>query len=117
MNAENETSKKIADRLRELGRMLEESDAGSGSFYEKMQDLGVREKESTITWRARFSIFIMILLVVQYGVVVFFLFAQGFGWWGFSLDNHIFYILIGGTLVQSYFLVRIIFQYLFSSKK
>ena len=117
MKAENRTNKKIIDYLRELGGMPEKSDAGSGDFDEKMRDLGVREKESTIKWRAWFSIFIMILLVVQYGVVVFFLLTQGFSWQGFNLANRIFYILIGGTLAESYLLVRIIFQYLFSSKK
>ena len=82
----------------------------------KMGNLGIEEKKDTIKWRSKFSEFMMIFLLVQYLVIVTFLALQGFNLWGFNLDNYIFYILVGGTLVQSYLLVRIIFQYLFSKK-
>lgn len=103
--------------LQHAGEKFERLGEDSKGFGEKMQDLGVKEKESTIKWRARFSIFMMALLVIQYAVVVSLLVLQGFGWWGFKLDNLIFYFLISGTLAESYFLVRIIFQHLFSIKK
>ena len=87
------------------------------SFGKRMEDLGVQEKENVIVWRDLFSKFMVRFLVAQYGFIIIFLIFQGFGFLGFHLDNYIFYILIAGTLVQSYFLVRIIFQYLFSSGK
>ena len=117
MNAENETSKKIADHLREFGRILEKSDAGSENLDERAWELSVQERENAIKWREKFSKFMIRFLIAQYFFILLFLFLQGFEIWSFHLDNFIFYILIGGTLVQSYFLVRIIFQYLFSSKK
>ena len=93
------------------------SPADPPSFDTKMQDLGVLEKERSIELRSEFSKFMKWLMVAQYIVIVIFLVLQGFGICEFSLDNYIFYILITGTLVQSYFLVRIIFQYLFSPRK
>ena len=103
--------------------MLESQDTddvpfiGQRSFDERMQNLGVQEKEDVIKWRSEFSMFMIMFLKKQYVVIVIFLFLQGFNLFNFHLDNYIFYILIAGTLVQSYFLVRIIFQYLFASKK
>ncbi len=117
MKTGDKTRKELIDHFREFGKMFEKSDAGSGSFDERMQDLGVQEKESVIKWRDKFSKFMTRFLMAQYFFILLFLFLQGFKIAGFHLDNYIFYILIGGTLVQSYFLVRIIFQYLFSSKK
>ena len=86
-------------------------------FDERKEELGVQEMEDTITWRTKFSVFMKQFLTAQYVVIVLFLLAQGFRFKGFHLDNYIFYILIAGTLIQSYFLVRIIFQYLFSSRR
>jgi len=128
MEIEHETGKKGAHTgsealYRKVRKILESPDVdsalftGQRSFDERMQDLGVQEKEGVIKWRSVFSKFMMRFLKVQYGVIIFFLFLQGFGVRGFYLDNYIFYILIAGTLVQSYFLIRIIFQYLFSPKK
>ena len=107
---------RISEKIREA-RARSAPFAQSNEFEERMQDLGVQEKKSVIEWRSKFSKFMMCFLVIQYVVIVSFLVLQGFGMLDFHLDNYIFYILIAGTLVQSYFLVKIIFQYLFSPKK
>ena len=87
------------------------------SFDEKMQDLGVEEKKSIIKWRTKFSKYMIAFLLLQYKVIIIFLFLQGFNAWGFNLNNYIFCLLIFGTFAQSCFLVQIIFKHVFSHKK
>ena len=86
-------------------------------FDVAMKGLGVKEKKNIILWRNIFSIFMLVFLSIQYGVIIAFLGFQGFGYYSFDLDEYIFYILIAGTLVQSYFLIQIIFKYMFSEKR
>ena len=86
-------------------------------FAVKMQGLRVEEKKNIIRWRKIFSIFMLFFLSTQYVVIIAFLGFQGFEWFPFELDEYIFYILIAGTLVQSYFLVQIIFKYMFSENR
>ena len=99
---------KIKDRLNKNA-----SSSSSEQFNQKMEDLGVQEKENVIKWRSRFSIFMIAFLLIQYLVIISFLTLQGFSFKEFYLDNYIFYILIAGSLIQSHLSIRVIFQYLF----
>ena len=105
----------VVDKLQYIGEISKEFK--SRSYKEIKEVLEVQERKSAMAWRNVFSKFMKWFLIVQYSVILLFLFLQGFKFYDFHLDNYIFYILIGGTLVQSYFLVRIIFKYLFSSVK
>ena len=98
--------------------------SSSETFKEAMERLGVEEKRSVLKWRKTFSIFMLFFISVQYIVLVHFIISQGVGiFWvplvstPFQIDKTIFYILTGGTLAQSYFLIRIIFQHVFRVTK
>ena len=98
-----------ASRYSQTGKKL--------SFDGWMEVLGIEEKRSVIEWRNRFSKFMIGFLCVQYVFIVVFLLLQGFRLGSFQLDSGIFYILISGTFVQSCFLVRIIFRYMFNYRQ
>ena len=90
---------------------------GEESFDEQFRKLGVQEKGEILSSKKNWSRYMMIALALQYFILVVFMVFQGFGTWGFYLDNWIFYIFISGTFVESCFLVRIIFVHLFSKKE
>lgn len=77
----------------------------------KTQELEHDEKDHQL--KEGFARYVKTLLVGQNLVIFFLIFWQGFGFYNFKLDNYIFYILISGTLIQSYFLVRIIIEHFF----
>ena len=87
------------------------------SYDEKLQELDLKERVEVMKWRNLLSNFMIRFLYVQYVIIVAFLVLQGFHVLPFHLDNWIFYILISGTFVQSCFLVRIIFKYMFSYRR
>lgn len=61
--------------------------------------------------------FLLSLLSIQATTIFILVFFEGFDFKKFHLDNYIFYILISGTLVESYFLVKIVVDHLFPKKK
>ncbi len=63
--------------------------------------------------KKKIAYFLMWLLSIQSIIIFGLIFLQGFKWKCFYLNDYIFYILISGTLIESYFLVRIVVQHLF----
>ena len=83
-------------------------------FEKKRQEQHLSEREDVLDMRQKMYRFLKYLLIAQsiaiFGLIV----LQGFGWWDFYLDKYIFYILIAGSLIQTYFLIRVVCKFLFS---
>ena len=109
------TTNKLLESTKELTELPNYNEMGEKkTFDESMESLGIQEKEDIISWKKRWSRYMMWAIAIQYSVLVLFIFLQGFKIVGFYLDEWIFYIFTSGTLVHSYLLIRIIFTHLFS---
>ena len=86
-------------------------------FITGMQELKLEEKKDIVRWRKFFPRFISRFFFLQYFVIFGFLLLHGFDFSSFELNNYIFYILILGTSVPSYFLLQSIFKYIFSENR
>lgn len=91
----------------------DDSRSGFKEKKEKMEVLELQEKKDFLKMRSKMYKFLTRLLILQSFVILALIVLQGFGWWSFELDNFIFYILIGGSLGQAYFLVKVMCKYLF----
>ena len=121
MNSDDDKIRKedFSNRVENILSKLQRLQMGRQRYShdEKLQELEIEEMMEVMKWRDRLSKFMIWFLCVQYVIIVAFLVLQGFPIWSFHLDNWIFYILISGTFVQSCFLVRIIFKYMFNYRR
>lgn len=101
---------------------LEYKKSKSKSFNDLKKDLEIKSLIDTIDRDKKdhelkliIAYFLLGLLSIQMLFIFLIIVLQGscFQFWYFDLDEYIFYILISGTLVESYFLVRIVVEHLF----
>ena len=85
----------------------------SNRFYRSQQE---RHEDEDHELKKDFARYLRALLLLQTGFIFVAIFLQGFRTAGFKLNNYIFYILISGTLIESYFLVKIVVNHLFPKK-
>lgn len=75
------------------------------------QEIDHNEKDHRL--KLGVACFLLGLLSIQTIFIFILISLQGFGFYNFELDNYIFYILISGTLIESYYLVKIVVEHLF----
>ncbi|MEA2065196.1 MAG: hypothetical protein U9O66_02775 [Patescibacteria group bacterium] len=78
----------------------------------KLED-GIDRDKKDHELKLTIAYFLLGLLSIQAIIIFVLVFFEGFDVKKFYLDNYIFYILISGTLIESYFLVRIVVEHLF----
>ncbi len=93
-----------------LGNLTTESEQEA----EKEQDREDRKKDRELKEKTHSAVF-KILRWQIIGLFVLML-LQGWGFWGFSLNQWAFGVFLNGTLVQTYFLVRFIVEHLYPKK-
>lgn len=84
------------------------------SEAEEEQNRKDREKDRELKEKTHSAVF-RILIAQIIGLFVLML-LQGWGLWGFGLNQWAFGVFLNGTLVQTYFLVRFIVEHLYPKK-
>jgi hypothetical protein len=83
----------------------------------KEYDLSNREKEQDIELKRTVAEYVFVILVIETLFLCGVLLLQGFGIWGFRMDNTTLNIFVPATIIQVSSMAIIITRYLFTHKK
>jgi len=83
------------------------------SFDKQKEEFLLKKDKDDHELKKRVAWFLIGFLSIQTLLIFVLMVFQGFSLKGFRLDNYLFYILITGTIIENYFLVRIIVEHLF----
>lgn len=101
------------DNKQENEKLINIVDGNGRSYYNQQE----RHEDEDHELKKGFAKYLRNLLLIQTVLIFVLIFFQAFKFLGFNLNDYIFYILISGTLIESYFLVQIIVRHLFPIKK
>ena len=85
----------------------------SSDLEKRLGEVVLQKEERASELRDDMYAFLKWFLIIQSVVILLLVVFQGFGRFGFRLNDIIFYILIGGFPVETYLLVKIVCEYLF----
>jgi hypothetical protein len=87
--------------------------AESKSYEDRQADFSLKKDEDDHRLKQKIARFLIRFLTVQTAIIFVLIFFQGFALYSFNLNDYLFYILIAGTIIENYLLVRIIVEHLF----
>ena len=112
------TAEILKTRKKDPGKYI--GDGPPKVLKERMQErkkmLDFKENEDVVNQKKEWSDFIKRFLIFQYIVIVIVLGVNGFRFLGFYLSDGVMYGLLGATILQSFYLTRIIFGHLYTSR-